>query len=178
MFLCGLSDLRGEAFRKTSEVRPMKNQRGSAVIMVLLFLGVMSMIGAGLLMQTQLDTQFTAALHWLDNRTGLGDMGASVQLRALPKNPETTAYSGDPAAVSNCTDCPRQVTQSGTYDFRSIVVTDAPSVECPGFGGLTPITGGKYTGQVPFYWVAQGSGKAMRGGNPEATVNIACVRCR
>jgi hypothetical protein len=156
----------------------MKNQRGSAVVMVLLFLGVMSIVGAGLLIQTQLDTQFTAAVHWSDSRAGLGDMGASTQFRSLPKNPDTAVYSGNPVLGSTCTNCPQKVERSGTYGYRSVMVGDAPNAECPGFGGLTDKTGGKYTGQAPFYWVAEGSGKAMRGGNPESTVQIACTRCR
>jgi len=156
----------------------MNNQKGSAVIMVLLFLGVMSMIGAGLLLQTQMDTQFTSAIHWSDSRTGLGDMGASTQFRSLPKNPDTTAYSGNPTVGSKCTNCPQKVERSGTYDYRSVLIGDAPNSECPGFGGITTITGGKYTGQAPFYWVAEGSGKAMRGGNPESTVQVGCVKCR
>ncbi|MBI4963378.1 MAG: hypothetical protein HY913_08875 [Desulfomonile tiedjei] len=159
----------------------MKNERGSAVVMVLLFLGVLSMIGAGLLLQTQLDTQFTAAVHWSGTRTGQGDMAAATQFRNMPKNPDTTAYSGNPAVVSQCTNCGQTATTPIDYrltDYRSIVIGDAPNAECAGFGGLTPITGGGYTGQVPFYWVAEGTGKAMRGGNPESTVQMACTKCK
>jgi len=168
----------------------MNNERGSAIIIVLLFLGVMGMVGAGLLLQTQMDTQCTSAAHWSDSRLGLSDMGASTQFQSMPKNPDTSTYSGNPMVGSKCTDCPKAEKRTGvtaagnyqgaigSYDYRSILIGDAPQAECPGFGGLTTITGGKYTGQVPFYWVAEGTGKAMRGGNPESTVDIACTKCR
>ena len=168
----------------------MNNERGSAIVMVLIFLGIMGMVGAGLLLQTQTDTQFTSAVHWSDSRAGLSDMGASTQYINMPKNPDTATYSGNPMVASKCTDCPKAEKRtgitgtdnysgaSGTYDYRSVLISDAPQAECPGFGGMTTITGGKYTGQVPFYWVAEGTGKAMRGGNPEATVDIACTKCR
>jgi hypothetical protein len=171
----------------------MNNERGSAIVMVLIFLGVMGIIGAGLLLQTQVDTQFTSAVQWSDSRAGLGDMGASTQFQAMPKNPGDTGmpgYTGNPMIGSKCTDCPKAekrtgITASnnysgatGTYDYRSILIGDAPKAECPGFPITQPM-GGAYSGVIsPFYWVAEGTGKAVRGGNPQATVDIACTKCR
>jgi len=171
----------------------MNNERGSAIIIVLLFLGVMGMVGAGLLLQTQMDTQFTSALHWSDSRGVLGDMGASTQFRTIPKTGKIDLMkygeggAANPMVVTTCTDCPKAEKRSGsdsyrgasgTYDYRSILISDAPKAECPGFDIRQPFRG-DYSGVIsPFYWVAEGSGKAVRGGNPESTVNIACTKCR
>lgn len=58
----------------------MRNQKGSAVALVLLLLGLLSILAAGLLVQSQYDTKITRAQRNYDRYLNLADGAATMAL--------------------------------------------------------------------------------------------------
>ncbi|HMK37166.1 MAG TPA: hypothetical protein VK463_18985 [Desulfomonilaceae bacterium] len=72
----------------------MKNQNGSALVLVLGVLLIVSLIGVGLLHQSRLDTKFTRAMGASEHAFGLADGGISVAHNKLPNTLESQTYDG------------------------------------------------------------------------------------
>ncbi len=64
----------------------MNNNRGSAVAIVLMILGVISLVGVALLTQSRIDTKFTAAVTAYDKTSGLADGATARALNWLENN--------------------------------------------------------------------------------------------
>ncbi|MBI5251597.1 MAG: hypothetical protein HY912_19065 [Desulfomonile tiedjei] len=76
----------------------MKNQRGSAIALVLLVLGVVSLVGAGLLVQTRFDEKFTQAQKNYDRTFGLADSAASYAFPEILAR-EAVTFRGGPTVI-------------------------------------------------------------------------------
>ncbi|HMK33949.1 MAG TPA: PilX N-terminal domain-containing pilus assembly protein [Desulfomonilaceae bacterium] len=61
----------------------MRNESGSALVMVLGVLAIVSLIGVGLLQQSRSDTRFTRAMASSQHAFGLADGGIAVALQNL-----------------------------------------------------------------------------------------------
>jgi len=74
----------------------MIDNRGSAVAIVMMILGVVSLIGVALLTQSNLDVQFTSSLKSYDRMFGLADGASAIAYQDLRTfNREgATQYSG------------------------------------------------------------------------------------
>jgi Tfp pilus assembly protein PilX len=67
----------------------MRSEKGSAVALVLLVLGVISLIGVAALLQSRLDLRFATALQSYDKMFNLADGASKLSLEYLrDKNPE------------------------------------------------------------------------------------------
>jgi len=77
----------------------MKNQRGSAVAIVMLVLAVVSLIGVALLTQSRLDMQLTTSIRVYDDMTSRADARATEGLVKL-----RGSYRYDVSAYSSYTD--------------------------------------------------------------------------
>jgi hypothetical protein len=130
------------------------NERGSAVAIVLMFLGVLSLVGAGLILQTRLDVQFTRASESASSMIALADGASSKAVKNMPANPPMEASGADPIA-SEVTDT-KVVQGSGQYQYRHVYVAKAPSGAIKGF----EVSGGGYGGggYYPAYWLTEGYG--------------------
>jgi hypothetical protein len=79
----------------------MKSQKGSAVALVLLILGVISLIGVAALLQSRLDLRFATALQSYDKMFNLADGAAKLSLAyitiqpAEPRGEEILGMSDD-----------------------------------------------------------------------------------
>jgi hypothetical protein len=76
----------------------MKNEKGSAIALVLLVLGVVSLVGAGLLLQTRFDTKFTQAQKNYDRSFGMADSAASYAFPEILAK-DTVTYKGGPTVA-------------------------------------------------------------------------------
>ncbi len=80
----------------------MKNNNGSAVAIVMLVLGIVSLIGVALLTQSRMDMQLTTSLKTYDELVSLADARATDELNKLKRsyhynNPEWPEPSVAPA---------------------------------------------------------------------------------
>jgi|GEM_PF-2867667 len=138
------------------EVSIMRNEKGSAVILVLIFLGIVSMIGVGLLLQSQLDMQFTAAVTGSDKRLDLSEMGVSYMF-PLPPNMDQQSVGVGQTVVVATPDA--NSTMETTYwatvphqnqtDLRRIYIGPAAITDCAGYevgrsGDYRPSNTNKY----------------------------------
>ncbi len=79
----------------------MKSQKGSAVALVLLVLGVISLIGVAALLQSRLDLRFATALQSYDKMFNLADGASKLSFEyinaqpAEPRGEEILAMSDD-----------------------------------------------------------------------------------
>lgn len=129
------------------------NDRGSAVAIVLMFLGVLSLVGAGLMLQTKLDVMFTRATESSTSMVGLADGAANKAVMNMPASPPSE-YTGIPKPITPGED--QEVQRAGHYKFGQIFVAKAPSGALDGF----EISGSGYGGggYYPAYWLAEGFG--------------------
>ena len=130
------------------------NERGSAVAIVLMFLGVLSLIGAGLMLQTRMDVQFTRASESSSSMISMADGAANKAIKNMPANPPLAAGGADPI-ISDTAD-EQEVRKSGHYQYRHVYVAKAPSGAIKGFEA----SGGGYGGggYYPAYWISEGYG--------------------
>ena len=77
----------------------MNTQKGSAVVMVLLILGILSLLAAGLMVQTRYDVRFNRAQGSYDKMINLADGAAKVSLYGVSYQ-TPGAYTGEAALVS------------------------------------------------------------------------------
>jgi hypothetical protein len=78
----------------------MRNESGSALIMVMGVLAIVSLLGAGLLFQSYSDTKFTRAMAAAQHTFGLADGGTSIaieKLKSWTKQMENEKWTGDVA---------------------------------------------------------------------------------
>lgn len=150
------------------------NNNGSAVVVVLLFLGVVSMIGAGLILQNKLDVQFNSAIKNVDSMQSLADAGAAKSFQNLPKT-MPKSFSGDPVVVGDVTTV--SISGVGKYKYRGIFVGPGSAIASCGTGNEASEGSGYGEKISAYYWIAQGSGQTAGGGDTAATVEIACHRC-
>jgi hypothetical protein len=76
----------------------MKNEKGFAIAMVLLVLAVVSLVGAGLLLQSRFDTKFTHAQKNYDRSFGMADSAASYAFPEILAK-DTVGFKGGPTVI-------------------------------------------------------------------------------
>lgn len=131
----------------------IRNDKGSAVAIVLLFLGVLSLVGAGLMLQTKLDVMFTRATESSTSMVGLADGAANKAVVNMPASPPS-GYRGKPEPIPPADE--KEVQRAGHYQFDQIFMAKAPAAALDGF----EISGGGYGGggYYPAYWLSEGFG--------------------
>ncbi|MDQ7784214.1 MAG: hypothetical protein RDU20_15120 [Desulfomonilaceae bacterium] len=131
----------------------INNDKGSAVAIVLMFLGVLSLVGAGLMLQTKLDVMFTRATESSTSMIGLADGAANKAVMTMPSSPPASIGT-DPVVTGTADE--QEVQRMGHYQRRQIFVGKAPSGALDGF----EISGSGYGGggYYPAYWLAEGFG--------------------
>jgi len=150
---------------------PASNDRGNAVAIVLLVLGVVSLLGAGLLTQSRVDVKFVTSLKSHNTAFNLADGAAAI---ALSKIQFSTApqYVGQPVPVMLSTNLgsgytiPQSVTQGGNPSGTALsnrgtywpVMIFRGAITNP-----TAMAGWQLgrEGRQMECWVAQGSGKRL-----------------
>ena len=153
----------------------MTNQNGSAVAIVLLFLGVISVIGAGLMLQSQTDTQFTSAVQGSDLTLSVGDAASGKAFRNLPEKPPMAKTYTQPILADygpKSTDGAASYTiqGGGTFSWRTVSMGPAPAVTGSGY---EMGQGGYGEGFYPWYWSAEGNGKSSSMLDSETRVQMA-----
>ena len=78
----------------------MKGERGSAIAVVLLLLGVLGLLGAGLMVQTRYDTKVVSAQGSYGKMLNLADGSAKYSLFAV-RWLQVPAYSGQPVLATD-----------------------------------------------------------------------------
>nr|MCA1959156.1 hypothetical protein [Desulfomonile sp.] len=104
----------------------MKNQRGSAVAIVMLVLAVVSLIGVALLTQSRLDMQLTTSLRVYDDMTSRADARATEGLVKL-----RGSYRYDVTAYTSYTD-------ETTYTLNPEPITGFTQVDEGPLAGASP----------------------------------------
>ena len=145
----------------------MKNQRGSAVALVLLVMAVISLIGVTALVQSKLDLGFATALQSYNKMFNLADGGARIALKSLNKTnyePYPTVTDGKlsapPVAVESKT-----IPNVGEYNAQLQFFSYSTAASAvPGWEG------GSYYVQ---YWAAEGVGSKERAlGDAQSVVDM------
>jgi len=118
-----------------------------------MFLGVLSLVGAGLMLQTKLDVMFTRATESSTSMIGLADGAANKAVMTMPATPPQNI--GTEPVVSGTGDA-QEVQRAGYYQFDQVFMAKAPSGALDGF----EISGGGYGGGGYYaaYWLAEGYG--------------------
>lgn len=132
------------------------NEKGSAVVLVLIFLGIVSIIGVGLLLQSQLDLQFTAAVTGSDHRLDMSEGGVSYMFPLPPNMDQVSVGAGqtvvvptpDPNSTSE-TSYWTTVPHQNQTDLRRIYIGAAAITDCAGYeigrsGDYRPSNTNKY----------------------------------
>jgi hypothetical protein len=76
----------------------MRNESGSALVMVMGVLAIVSLLGVGLLLQSRSDTKFTRAMSASQHTFGLADGGAAIAIEKIKqwtKQLENEKWTGD-----------------------------------------------------------------------------------
>ncbi|MFC1833153.1 hypothetical protein ACFL2Q_00280 [Thermodesulfobacteriota bacterium] len=165
----------------------MRNQKGAAIAMVLLLLGVISVVGAALILQNKLDIRFSSALKNVDRMLGMADGAASKSFYRLPDMENKSIGSGrDPIEIAD-SNVKTPVTNvkvagRGTYSYRAIYMGQAEGSQCPG-DEVSAGDGGYSGGSIANpnarqYWLAEGVGKTKGTRDSETVVQVGCLRCR
>lgn len=150
----------------------MKNENGSAVVIVLLFLGIVSVVGAGLMLQSSVDRQFTSAVKSVDSLRDVASMAAGKSYWALkdvlspPVTDSTDPYVHDTEEYAVDPD-------NNPYSWRLIYV-DKGEGSVPGYEAGTG-GGGTYGAGTAYstLWTAEGMGKNYSRGDAGSRVQIA-----
>jgi len=145
----------------------MEQERGSAIAIVLLVLGVLSLIGAGLLTRSKLDMMSATSIQSYDKIFSLADGAAAMGVRDL-RSPDLnlgeqwrypeSAYPGPSSLLEG-------LLAAGTYGLVSSLCGSVP-----GIGAYeTRLTLTSYSGPPPGwpvgekvytqYWTVKGTGK-------------------
>ncbi len=156
----------------------MNTQKGSAVVMVLLILGILSLLGAGLMVQTRYDVRFNRAQGSYAKMLNLADGAAKVSLYGISFQ-TPGAYAGEGALVAIDPETPGEWKTTTTTGreliglWRSQAWFLGASRNPQDMAGWEIGTG--YYGQL---WVAQGAGNRGDLGteNAQETVQVAGVR--
>jgi hypothetical protein len=131
-------------------MRSVQNERGVAIPIVLLILGVAGLIAAGLLVQSRLDNYFTIAQVTNDRMFNLADGAASLAYTQLGLK-ESVNYQG---GYSTQTIEAKDVTNVGYYSARATL--KGYETDPTALAGYELGTGEGYHVQ---YWVAEGMGR-------------------
>lgn len=153
----------------------MNRQKGSAVVVVLLILAVLSLLGAGLMVQSRYDTKFNRAQGSHDKMVNLADGAARVALFGVTY--ETPgAYSGEPATVK--VDPPNTSSEPWNTQGR-IGAWQAKAWYLGSTMNPQDMAGWEIgTGFYAQYWVAQGAGNRPDLGSDKAlsTIQVAGIK--
>jgi hypothetical protein len=151
----------------------MKSQNGSAVVMVLLILGVITLLGAGLMVQTRYDVKFNRAQGSYDKMLNLADGAAKVSLFGVTYQ-TPGAYSGEGALV------PIDPAGAGTWNTQETVGTWQSQAWYLGATLNPQDTAGWEigTGYYAQFWVAQGAGNRgdLDKENALSTIQVAGIK--
>ncbi|MDQ7785234.1 MAG: hypothetical protein RDU20_20275 [Desulfomonilaceae bacterium] len=166
----------------------MKNDKGSAVVIVLLFLGIVSVVGAALMLQSSVDRQFTSAVKSVDSLRDVASTAAGTSFRKLrdvisvPVAPNLDPYVLEPEKYGEGDKDPDgdgwvqgEVSES-TFFYRLVFMDKGTTTGATtagsdlGFGG-----GGTYGAgtQYEALWNAEGRGRNRGTGDSESRVQIA-----
>jgi hypothetical protein len=178
----------------------MRNQNGSAVVIVLLFLGIVSVVGAGLMLQSSVDRQFTSAVKSVDSLRDVASTAAAMSFRRLrnvisvPVSAKTDPVVLDPSKYgeededhdqdtagdgwipeTGSTWVEGRVAQS-TYFYRLVFMDKGTSTGKTTAGDELGFGGGGAYGAGSRYealWNAEGRGRNRGTGDSESRVQIA-----
>jgi hypothetical protein len=155
------------------ETIAMRNEKGSAIVIVLLVVGIISVAGVGLLIQSKFDTRFTSSLRSYDKVFNLADGGsylASEAVAYVETGPMGTSGGGISKMIYENTE-DQKIEDRGSwtaavclrgYDTRPQEIS----------GWELGVADGFHTQ----HWVATGTGGKDGGDGAQAVVQIATLR--
>ncbi|MBM3298980.1 MAG: hypothetical protein FJY85_03400 [Deltaproteobacteria bacterium] len=148
----------------------MKNERGAAIAIVLLILGMVSLIAAGLMVQRQFDSYFTMAQTNYEKMFNMAD-GAALVAYTKVGIKESVGYQGGQTSETVYTSTGQGQDRVGSWTSRTILKgydTD-PSL-------LSGWELGTAEGYHVQFWVAEGTAARANAAGPAAdsAVYIAC----
>jgi hypothetical protein len=155
----------------------MKNEKGSAVAIVMLVLGVSSLVAVALLTQARLDVQLSSSAKSYDKMFSLADGGAFIafsDLKTINRDPHVTEADQDVTIPLDIPESDRTFFGRGVYHAS---VTFTPKIggkqspeQAAGFGL------GQEGGFSAFAWRAEGKGVRNAYGGVESNVHIAVYK--
>lgn len=159
----------------------MKNENGSAVVLVLLFLGIVSVVAAGLVLQSSVDRQFTSAVKSVDSLRDVASAAAGKAYWALkdvhtpPSTEKVDPYMYVQKTIEDNLKIEENVPNYDNYTWRLVYLGKGGPV-----AGFSAEAGGgmSYGGGTQYntYWTAEGRGMNFSRGDSAARVQIAIVK--
>lgn len=146
----------------------VNTESGIAVALVLLILALVTLVGAGLMAQSRMDSKYNAALRTYDKMFNLADGGAARSYGQIQVT-ETVGFTGESvyADIENAT-----VLTVGKWEAR--VAIKGYSTDPQDSPGWELGTGSGFHIQ---FWIGEGDGsRAVAGTLPEATINVAAIK--
>lgn len=154
----------------------MRKDQGTAVVMVLLILAVLSLLGAGLMVQTRYDSKFNRAQGSHDKMVNMADGAARVALFGVTY--ETPgAYLGEAALVK--IDPGPASTDAWNTGQERIGLWQSRAWYLGATTNPQDMAGWEVgTGYYAQYWVAQGTGNKSQLGKDSAlsTIQVAGIK--
>jgi hypothetical protein len=156
----------------------MKSERGAAIVLVLLILGILTLLGAGLMVQTRYDVKFNRAQGSYDKMLNLADGAAKVSLFGISYQ-VPGAYSGEGVQVPIDPETAGDWKTQGTVGtWQSQAWYMGATLHPQDMAGWEIGTG--YYGQL---WVGQGAGtkvgadfKGLGADSALSTIQVAGVK--
>lgn len=151
----------------------MKNEKGSAVAIVMLVLGVASLVAVALLTQARLDVQLSSSVKSYDKMFALADGAATIAFSDLKKiNRDPKVTSAEQSVYIKVND--GQLLRRGDYEagvrFSPKIGGKQNPEQAAGFGL------GEEGGFSAFAWRAEGKGERKAFGGVESNVYIAAYK--
>ncbi|MEW6349950.1 MAG: carbohydrate-binding protein [Thermodesulfobacteriota bacterium] len=124
----------------------MRNENGSAIVIVMIMMTILALAGAGLLIQSRMDTKLTKSRISYDRTINLADGASRIGLYAVRmQNADTFEYSGQQI---------RKLVSESPSTTRGY--WDAFTILC-GFSKTAP-AGWELNQYVQHFWISQGTG--------------------
>ncbi|MFC1835326.1 hypothetical protein ACFL2Q_11420 [Thermodesulfobacteriota bacterium] len=185
----------------------MRNNRGSAVIIALLVLGILSLLGVALLTQAKLGAQLTSSIKSYDKMLNLADGGATIAFDYLRSNETDVEYTGQYVAVAVKDSSGKDINASNPNQKKSLVAIIEQNANPEStLESMRPIVGDRNVGTLESglgmkgyqatapagyelgewyeeFWVAEGVAErtnvyGVTGDKPKSTVHIQLSKIR
>ncbi len=131
----------------------MRNNKGSAITLVLVILGVVGLIGVGLMSLSRINTQFTAAIANYDHMFNLAD-GANAMAYKDLKTRDREDSANFLGASSRINNVYQETMTMGDY-YASLILEGYSTESAPGWEAGA-------RGYYHAYWIGEGKGKRLR----------------
>ena len=138
----------------------IRNEKGSAVALVMMVLGIVSLLGVAMLSQSHMDMQLTSSMRSYDKMSSVADGAAAIAFHDLQTRNLNLAYSGDVKSsfVKDNSNPPTDLNNKTLSDASGGKEKFSSQVLLAGYSD-TPedAAGWEVSRYYPEFWIGQGT---------------------